>query len=109
MQAGTLRHRLTIQEPVLNTDADGGQHTDWQAVRTVWGRVEPLRMAESIIAEQVTARASHRITLRYQATLLPSVRLVMEDTGRVFEVVSIRNIEERNRQIEVLALEKVAG
>jgi SPP1 family predicted phage head-tail adaptor len=108
MQAGELRHRLTIRRPNVSTDADGGQHLDHADVATVWGHVAPLRMAESIIAEQVAARASHKITLRYRAGLLPSDQLVLE-TGRVFEITSIRNRDERNRELEVLALEKVAG
>ena len=108
MRAGLLRHRLTLYDVVLNTDADGGQHVDHQPVATVWGRVEPLKMSESVIAEQVAARASHRITLRYRAGLKPSQQVVME-TGRVFEVTSIRNLDERNRTLEILALEKVAG
>lgn len=108
MQAGHLRHRLTIQTPVVNTDADGGQHVDWLVEATVWGRVEPLKMSESVIAAQVAARASHRITLRYRGDLAPTAMLVME-TGKVFEVTSIRNLDERNRTLEVLALEKVEG
>lgn len=109
MQAGKLRQRLMVQTPVVNLDGDGGQHVDWLDVVTIWGWVEPLKMTETLIAEQIAARASHRIILRWRLGLAPTVRLVLQPSGRVFDVVSVLNRDERNRELVVMALEKVGG
>jgi SPP1 family predicted phage head-tail adaptor len=97
---------VTLQAVQLQTDPDGGAYPAWNDVATVWGRVEPLRISETLIAAQVAARVTHRITLRYRGDVQPDWQCVLE-TGQVYEVTGVRNLDTRNRTVELLAIEKV--
>jgi SPP1 family predicted phage head-tail adaptor len=107
MEAGKLRHRLVIEAPQVSQDTDGGQLITWEPQgKPIWGSIEPLRNSEQLIAAQVGARQTHRLTLRY--VVLPTeYRLALEGTTRIFEPTGVRNIEERDRMLEVLAVENV--
>lgn len=103
MQAGTLRHRVTIQALSAQRDDHGGIVETWVPVLSVWASVEPLRSQEIFRAQQVDARLTHRVTMRYQAGLTSAMRLV--HNHRVLLIISIANPDERNRMVEILAME----
>lgn len=105
MRAGKLRFRLEIQQPVETRDAIGGVVQTWTKVRQVWADLEPLKGLELLEAAKVEPRLSHRVTLRYAPDLTPSSRLSQPATGRVFQPFSVRDVHERQRQTEVLAME----
>lgn len=107
LEAGKLRHQLQIEAPEVTQSEDGGQALRWEPQGVpVWGRIEPLRDSEKLIAAQIGERRTHRLTLRYVE--LPSTyRLVLVGTTRLFEPIGVRNLDERNRTIEVLAIENV--
>jgi len=115
MEAGTLRHRLEIQAATEVRDEQGGVRFDWLPLRVdgriqvVWGRVEPLRTRELLEAQKLEARISHRITLRYYPDFNWQWRLRLVNTLRVFNLLPARNIDERNRTLEVLAMEVLPG
>lgn len=110
MQAGKLRHRLMIQSlPDTPTRGTSGEEkvddSEWQNVAMIWGSVEPLAGREFFAAQQVNADVSHRIRLRYLPGITPKMRLKFGD--RIFDIVNSLNIEERNRELELLAREVV--
>lgn len=74
MQAGKLRHRVTIQQRSQTQDPNTGEIvTAWVDVATVWAAVEPLSAREFIAAQagqsQITARATIRYTDAVDATM----------------------------------------
>ncbi len=105
MQAGRLRHRLEIQTATEVRDDIGGVRFDWLPLRTVWGSVEPLRAKELFEAQKIEGRLSHRVTLRDYPSFSQQWRLRLVPTTRIFQVHSTRDIEERGRMLEVLAME----
>ncbi len=109
MQAGLLRHRITIQQLDPNAattrDAHGGIVENWQDVVTVWAQVEPLRAVEILRANQVDARITHRITMRYQGGINSSMRIAFG--SRIFLLLSVINPDERRIMLEMLAMESV--
>lgn len=109
MHAGTLRHRITLQELVLNAattrDAHGGMVETWVDVCTVWASVEPMRAVEIMRANQVDARITHRLTIRYQGGITSAMRAVFGT--RVFLFLSVINPDERRIMLEMLAMETV--
>lgn len=107
MRAGRLRFRLELQAPEDIRDDIGGVRQDWQTHATVWGDIVPMSGRELWQAQQIESRLSHRLTLRYTPALLPSWRIRLKDTARVFQPVSVRTLEERDRTTEVLAFEVV--
>lgn len=108
--AGRLTNRITLEaprQPDEGRDQYGQPAEAWATVADVWANVEPLSGRELWHAQQVQPDVTHRITLRYTSALKidPGWRAVMN--GRVFSFLSVLNIEERNRTIQVMAIERV--
>ena len=109
MRAGRLRHRVLIEENNPTTDNYGGKTDNWQRVvdpyGEVWAAVEPLSARELIQAQQVNAEATIRGLMRYWDGLTTQHRL--RHNGRVLEILSIVNRDDRNIQIELMCKEAV--
>lgn len=57
MQAGKLRHRVTLQEPVKEQNpTTGAVINTWRDVATIWAEVYPLSAREFIAARHHRAR-----------------------------------------------------
>lgn len=108
MRAGRLRHRVTLQRATDGIDQYGDQTPTWTALATVWAAVEPLSGREYLLAQQVHGEATVRITIRPVAnvTLTPKDRVRFG--ARYFDVQSVINKDERNREIELLCVERIA-
>ena len=105
MRAGKLRHRVVIQEKVVARDGYGEEDVTWTEVDTVWGSVEPLRGREYLEGRQEQADVSHRIRMRYQGSITPTMRVSYG--SRVFEVLSVLNPVERDISLELMCREAV--
>jgi SPP1 family predicted phage head-tail adaptor len=105
MQAGPLRHRVTIETKREDRDAHGGVVEVWEPLTTVWASVSPLQGRELFLAQQVDARLSHRVILRYQPDLTPTQRLLFKD--RPLYPVEVQHVDERNRTTVLLAMENL--
>ncbi len=105
IQAGKLRHMLEVQAPSKLRDAEGGETENYRTVTFVYGSLEPLAGRELEIARATHARVTHRVKTRYREELTAAKRLRHE--GRSFGVLSVRNVEERDRD-HVLLVEESA-
>ena len=103
MQAGKLRHRLTIQQPVMELNEIEEQVTTWEDLATVWGSIEPLRGTTYFAAKQANSTVDGKITLRYK-DLKPTYRLTwvdQENNTRIFNIVSIIQPQQRGKETQV--------
>lgn len=105
MNAGQLRHRVTIQRFERVEDEGGGYAEDWKDVATVWAAVKPMRGNERYEAQQVQSTLTHKVTIRYRAGIKPQMRLLYGN--RVFNIEAVIDIEERHRWLELLCSEVV--
>ncbi|MDT4809462.1 putative phage head-tail adaptor [compost metagenome] len=84
MRAGRLRHRVDIQDKVSTQDPQTGEMVDSWA--TVWpsvpAEIAPLSVKEFIAAQAIQSDLSARITIRYRAGLLPTMRIL--HNGRIY-------------------------
>lgn len=103
--AGELRHRVLIQEQVTSRDSDGVEQTAWEDVATVWASVEPLSAREFIQSGQTQAAVTARITIRYRAGLLASMRLV--NRGQVFNIAGL--LPDKASGLEYITIPVSAG
>jgi len=109
MQAGRLRHRVTIQKPSTSatTDSVGEPTTPWVAVMTDYpAEVAPVSTGERHIAAQNHMLITHRVTLRYCSALSAidnSWRIVFD--GRYLPIEGVRNLGEDNRSMELVCVE----
>lgn len=108
MRVGRLRHRLRIQEPTQTRTGSGGFTHSWSTVAVVWAGVWPLVGREYMEARRVDADVTHEVRIRHRDGLTPSHQFVFDnDTSRVLNIVSIRNVEERGRELIVMCREDV--
>lgn len=77
MQAGTLRHRVTLQSLVPMQDPVTGvvTHT-WSTLATVWASVQPLSAREFLQASAVSSQVVARVRIRYFPGVMPSMRIL---------------------------------
>lgn len=103
MNAGRLRHRVTVQTPTRSANATGERTLTWSTVATVWAGVEPRRSVERDEASQQIAPTTYDIEMRYRSDITPACRL--QWGGKVLNITSVINVGNRNREISVVAVE----
>ena len=106
MRAGRMTRRLTLQYATDVRDAGGGNTRSWAAgAVNRRGRIRPLSGTELYEAQQVEARATVEITVRYHSALTPAYRIVDRDSSKVYEVVHVLDPEERHHEMRCLCTE----
>ena len=76
MQAGRLNKRVLIQSPATGQDATGEPTTGWTDVATVWASIVDVSGREYVAAGGTQNSAQTKITIRYRAGIVPSMRVV---------------------------------
>ncbi|MDD0974975.1 phage head closure protein [Pseudomonas fontis] len=104
MQAGKLRHRISIQEKVPVRDPVTGEFGEPQWVNR-WDKcpasVEPLSVRDFIAARAGQTEATKRVVIRYRSGVLPTMRIIYRS-----EVYSIEGppLEDPNSGLEYLTI-----
>lgn len=106
IRAGRLRHRVRIERVVETTNAVGGVTRTWRSIAARWAGIEPLTAREFMTHDQTNSTVSHRIMLRGGGlTISPKDRIVFG--RRVFGIVSLMNRDERDKVLEIMAIEDI--
>jgi SPP1 family predicted phage head-tail adaptor len=105
MRAGDLRNRVTIQSKTVVQNSFGEEDITWTELATVWAAVEPLRGREFLDGRMVTAEITTRVRIRYRDGISPEMRVVFG--SKVYDVIAVVHIEEREREIHLMCQEIV--
>lgn len=105
MQFGPLRKRITIEQNTPTQGTDGGMTDSWGTFADVWASIEPLNGRELMAALQVQSQVTTRVTIRYYDGITPSMRVNYQ--GRYFDIQSVINVNEVNRTMQLLCIERV--
>jgi SPP1 family predicted phage head-tail adaptor len=101
MEAGHLRHRITIQQPTIGTpDAVGESVPTWGTFATAWADVATLQGRELAFARGIAATVTHKVTLRYLAGVTSAMRVLFGSA--VLSIAAVLDSENRNRQLDLL-------
>ncbi|MFK7695401.1 phage head closure protein [Paenibacillus sp. HJGM_3] len=103
MEAGRLRHRITLEQFTTSPDGAGGVTEAWVAFETVWAAVEPLRGREMVEHQQIQSGVTHRVRRRYRSGINSKMRIKFG--GRIFRIDSVINPDERNREMQLMCEE----
>lgn len=104
MQAGKLRHRITIEQPDASEGVGGEELPNYSTFATIWGSVEPLSGSEGLQGRQAGAEVTHRVRIRYHAGITSNMRIVW--SNRYFNLSQPPiNKDERNREMELICRE----
>ena len=102
--ASRLRERITIEQPARAPDTYGGGDISWSALATVYASVTPLLgvARETTVADQITAIAGYRVTIRKRTDVLPTMRIQWRA-----RMLQIHSLHETEQTLEILAYEDV--
>lgn len=111
LQAGKLRHLITLKNPPSESEENlnglGEQTGDPTTLASDrWANVEAAGGSERVDANQTSAIASHKITLRWLEGVTPATFIEWE--GKTLQVLSVANPDGRKFVMEIQAGEKVA-
>lgn len=111
MRAGDLRHRVSLDNPDAPiADGDSGFTQTWTPLTPprVWVSIAPAteRTLERVAAGTVTSMATHIIRGRFHPQVTTKTRITFGT--RLFSVTGVSNPEERNREMVLTAVERVA-
>lgn len=107
MNAGSLRHLITIQNAVPGSpDAFGQRVISWSTFATLYAAIEPQTGRQLEYARSFAATVTHKITTRYVPGILPTMRV--QFGTRIFTINAAINPEERCRELNLYCTETVA-
>jgi SPP1 family predicted phage head-tail adaptor len=110
MPAGRRQHPVTLENPGGSVpDGDGGFIEGWVLLQTVWGSVAPASAADlrRVVAGTVTALLPYLMVVPYVPGVTTQTRVTFD--GRTFAIQAVRNVDERNIQLEIVCEERVSG
>lgn len=104
-----MKQRVEWQTYTL-ANQSGQPVASYQSQGTFWAAVEPLTGREAIIAQQRRADVTHKVTMYRVGAINPQDRLVYKT--RIFEIVSVLNLDELNvgsAQLVLTCVEVIGG
>jgi len=104
MRAGDLRHRITIERYTESQNDFGEVVESWSELLSTRASVRPISAKDIFTNSGLINETTHRVFMRYQEDIKPNDRVLY--TGRIFDISSVINSEERNITIELLCKEK---
>lgn len=106
MRAGLMRKRITIQQRATTVDSYGEQSSTWTDVKTVWASIDPATGSELYAAQSIRAEMTHAVKIRYLSGVTAKMRV--KYGSRYFNVTAVRNVDERNREMQLMCVEGLA-
>ena len=103
MKAGALRHQIRIESRTDVQDSVGGVTQTWTTFATVRAGIEPLSGREFFQAQSVNEQFTVRIIIRWLTGLDTDKRIVDTDTNEIYNILSIINLDRKNRDLEIMA------
>lgn len=98
---GKMRHRVRVESRTRAGDGMGGAGSTWNLVKIVWAYMRPKTTTETSGRDRIEDRQTYLFTIRYMEGFVPSYRIVYND--ETYNVVSVKNMDERDKYMEIEA------
>lgn len=103
LEAGKLRHRVTIQEQVETRDPrNGAVNVNWVNIATVWSAINPLSAKEFIAAQAEASKVTTRITIRYNDYITAKMRLYHAAKDKYYNIEGV--LSDQNSGLEYITM-----
>ena len=102
--AGRMDRRITFQTFTESQNGVGEAVKTWANLAsnpTVWAQVEPIDGSEPFAAQQVTAEARTRFTIRYRSGISVEMRIVYASEN--YDIESLKELGRRDA-LQILAV-----
>lgn len=108
MRSSLLRHLISFEEQVETKNSIGEIKNEWLSlVLREYVQIIPLKGDEKYQSKSLNTEVNHKIRLRYRTGLDSKMRIVYGT--RIFEIDSIINLGERNKELHIMATEVFDG
>jgi len=104
LDPGQLRLTATIESRSSSWGTDGVVSHSWSTAATRRVFLRPLVGREFVEGQAINARMSHKVRMRFY-TGLSSLNHRLKIGSRVFEIVSVANVDEYGDEHELLCAE----
>lgn len=106
MRIGNLRHRMTVERQVsVGDDFDHGDQR-WEKLAEVVASYETLRGAELVAAQQIRSETTMKVSMRWSRKLSDiTSRDRIQFGEKLLDIVSVSNVDGRNRWLELQVVE----
>ncbi|WP_337175381.1 phage head closure protein [Paludisphaera sp.] len=84
----------------------GGVKTVPAVLWEAFAELRPLSMRETLEGGGVESEVTHRLAIRHRDGVTSEGRFRLKGASRTFEIASVLNVEERNRELVCLVIEK---
>ena len=105
MRAGNLKHKVSIESFVEDTNDFGEVEQLWEEFTPAYVSITPLS-AKEFFKAGTHAEVTHKIEMRYVQGITPKMRVVLNG-GRIFSIESVLNIREANKTLQLICSEVV--
>jgi SPP1 family predicted phage head-tail adaptor len=106
-----MKQILNIEERTVGNELAGEPAETWVVTRREWFDLQPLTGSEYVQAQQVQANISHKATSPFLIGVSTKMRLTVKNEAgvnvRTFNVESVVNVGENNRELEWMLREVV--
>lgn len=99
MNAGKMRHRVIIQEPIESKGAMGGTKKTWVDFHTCWADIRELSTSDRLKNEQLSDEVKAVCYIRYEQYLDGSMRLLHSDN--VYQMGAPINKDGKKAMLEI--------
>ena len=100
-----MRHSIDIESAAATENSLGEDVETWSTFATARAQIIPINGKEYFSANQEQSSVTHKITMRYLAGVNTKMRV--NYGGRIFNIEAVINFQERNREIQIMAVEDV--
>ncbi len=99
-----LKHRITLQHPVLTQDGAGGYTVEWQDIASLWAEFREINGREKFLNGKTESYATYILTIRKRDDITADMRVLYE--SRVFNIRAIAYPVENARNRMLLTIEE---
>ena len=100
-----LRYKVQLQAPTRTSDGGGGYTESFSTIANLFADIRPQNALERYRQGQVQETVSHRIYIRYRKDIQTNYKILYDN--RTFQIKGIKNINERDRFLELFCQEGV--
>ena len=103
---GSMRHRVEIQSATGTSDGMGGRSRVFNTLDEVWARITEKTGKEQLSRGKIIDAYSHVMVCRHTPSLTTQARV--KYGNRLFNVISVVNMDGRERYMEAVLEEGTA-
>lgn len=101
LRGGSLRHTIIIQRSNETQGSRGEVITTWTNIKITRAEIKPIKGDEYFLNQNMVSDLDHYMKLRY-TDVKPKDRIIFD--GKIYDLEYVLNIDERKRELLILAI-----